>query len=63
MLHAAIVPEYKFLTDNGITDLNLYFRDEVIAPFNTELSSYKRIMQFTLVKTTCQGPVVQITAV
>jgi long-chain acyl-CoA synthetase len=50
MLHAAIVPEYKFLTDNGITDLNLYFRDEVIAPFNAELSSYKRIMQFTLVK-------------
>ena len=50
MLHAAIVPEYTFLTDNGITDLNQYFRDEVIAPFNTELSSYKRIMQFTLVK-------------
>ena len=50
MLHAAIVPEYKFLTENGITDLNQYFRDEVIAPFNTELSSYKRIMQFTLVK-------------
>ena len=51
MLHAAIVPEYKFLTDEGITDINQYFRDQVIAPFNTELSSYKRIMQFTLVKT------------
>jgi len=50
MLHAAIVPEYNFLTDNGITDLNQYFRDEVIAPFNAELSSYKRIMRFTLVK-------------
>lgn len=51
MLHAAIVPDYKFLTDNGVTDLNGYFREEVIAPFNTTLSSYKRIMQFTLVKT------------
>jgi long-chain acyl-CoA synthetase len=51
MLHAAIVPDYKFLTDNGITDIVGYFRDEVISPFNAELSSYKRIMQFTLVKT------------
>jgi long-chain acyl-CoA synthetase len=50
MLHAALVPDYKFLTDNGITDLNQYFRDQVISPFNAELSSYKRIMQFTLVK-------------
>jgi len=50
MLHAAIVPDYKFLTDNGISDLNRYFREEVISPFNTELSSYKRIMQFTLIK-------------
>ena len=50
MLHAALVPDFKFLTDNGITDLNHYFREEVISPFNAELSSYKRIMQFTLVK-------------
>jgi long-chain acyl-CoA synthetase len=51
MLHAAIVPDLKFLTDNGITDMNQYFREEVISPFNAELSSYKRIMQFTLLKT------------
>ncbi len=51
MLHAAIVPDYKFLTDEGITDITQYFRDMVISPFNTELSSYKRIMQFTLIKT------------
>lgn len=51
MLHAAIVPDYKFLTDNVITDLNQYFREVVISPLNTELSSYKRIMQFTLLKT------------
>ena len=51
MLHAAIVPDLKFLTDNSVTDINHYFREEVISPFNTELSSYKRIMQFTIVKT------------
>lgn len=50
LLHAAIVPDFKFLTDNGITDLNHYFREEVLSPFNAELSSYKRIMQFTVVK-------------
>lgn len=50
MLHAAIVPDYKYLTDNGVTDINHYFREVVISPFNTDLSSYKRIMQFTLVK-------------
>ncbi|MCX6220003.1 MAG: AMP-binding protein [Bacteroidia bacterium] len=51
MLHAAIVPDLKFLTDNAVTDINHYFREEVITPFNAELSSYKRIMQFTIVKT------------
>ncbi|HWS01382.1 MAG TPA: AMP-binding protein [Prolixibacteraceae bacterium] len=51
MLHAVIVPDYKFLADQEITDLNHYFREEVISPFNAELSSYKRIMQFTLART------------
>ncbi len=51
MLHAAIVPDFKFLTDNAVTDINHYFRDEVISPFNVDLSSYKRIMQFTIIKT------------
>ncbi len=50
MLHAVIVPDYKFIADEGITDLNHYFREEVITPFNVEMSSYKRIMQFTLMK-------------
>ncbi len=51
LLHAVIVPDYKFLTENGVSDMVQYFRDQVISPFNVELSSYKRIMQFTLVKT------------
>ena len=51
MLHAVIFPDYDFLAENGITDIGQYFREKVISPFNAEMSSYKRIMQFTLVKT------------
>jgi long-chain acyl-CoA synthetase len=51
ILHAVIVPDFAFLSENGISDINTYFRDEIISPFNAEMSSYKRIMQFTLVKT------------
>ncbi len=49
MLHAVILPDFSFLSENGVHDINQYFRDEVISPFNAEMSSYKRIMQFTLV--------------
>jgi len=51
MLHAVILPDYSFLKDNNIIDVTQYFREKVISPFNAELSSYKRIMQFTLVNT------------
>jgi len=51
MLHAVILPDYKFLEDNNITDISQYFRESVLSPFNAEMSSYKRIMQFTLVNT------------
>jgi long-chain acyl-CoA synthetase len=49
MLHAVIVPNIQYLTENGVEDVNQYFREKVISPFNAEMSSYKRIMQFTLV--------------
>jgi long-chain acyl-CoA synthetase len=49
MLHAVILPDFSFLSENGVENIEAYFRDKVISPFNTELSSYKRIMQFTLV--------------
>jgi len=49
MLHAVILPDYKYLSDNNIDDVLQYFRESVLAPFNAEMSSYKRIMQFTLV--------------
>jgi long-chain acyl-CoA synthetase len=51
MIHALILPDYDFLKSNGITEVNQYFREKVISPFNAEMSSYKRIMQFTIVNT------------
>jgi long-chain acyl-CoA synthetase len=50
LLHAVIFPDFSFLSENGVTDIDQYFREQVISPFNAEMSSYKRIMQFTLVK-------------
>jgi len=50
LLHAVIFPDFGFLSENGVTDVDQYFREQVISPFNAEMSSYKRIMQFTLVK-------------
>jgi len=49
MLHAVILPDFSYLSSNGVHDINQYFRENVISPFNVEMSSYKRIMQFTLV--------------
>ncbi|NVO08413.1 MAG: AMP-binding protein [Bacteroidales bacterium] len=49
-LHAVIYPEYKNLSDLGVKDPEVYFRETVMPEFNKELSSYKRIMHFTLVK-------------
>jgi len=50
MLHAVIFPDLAILTEIGVEDINQYFRDKIISPFNAEMSSYKRIMQFTIVK-------------
>ena len=50
LIHAVIYPDFSFLAENNIADFNQYFRDLVITPFNAGMSSYKRIMQFTLVK-------------
>jgi len=44
-----ILPDYNFFVRNGIDNIRKYFRDVVISPFNAGMSSYKRIMQFTLV--------------
>lgn len=51
MLHALILPDLNFISENHIEDVQQYFRESVLSPFNAEMSSYKRIMQFTLVNT------------
>jgi long-chain acyl-CoA synthetase len=51
MHHAVIFPDHKYLSDNNISDIQQYFREIVIAPFNAGISSYKRILQFTIVNT------------
>jgi len=50
LLHALILPDFNFLAENGVEDINQYFREKVISPFNAGMSSYKRIMQFTLIR-------------
>jgi len=49
-LCAVIFPDYKILSDEGVNNPENYFREQVIPDFNRELTSYKRIMQFSLVK-------------
>jgi len=49
-LYAIILPDYKILSDEGVIDAENYFRGQVIPDFNRELTSYKRIIQFSLVK-------------
>lgn len=47
-LHVAIYPDYEKIKALGITNLNSYFRENVLSVFNQKQSSYKRITQFTL---------------
>ncbi len=49
-LHTVIVPDFDYLSKEGIRDMQAYFREEILSVFNQKLSSYKRIMQFSLVK-------------
>ena len=49
-LHALIVPDLSSMSSNGIKSPPEYFRDQVIGELNKTLSSYKRIMKFTVVK-------------
>jgi len=49
-LHALIVPNFQLLSEKGIKDVENYFRTEVFPPFNQEQTSYKRIMQFTVIR-------------
>jgi long-chain acyl-CoA synthetase len=48
-LYAVIFPDYTKLAEAGITEADLHFREKIIPEFNSELTSYKRIVQFSLV--------------
>jgi long-chain acyl-CoA synthetase len=50
ILYAVIFPDYIILSEEGAKDPENYFREKVFPEFNRELTSYKRIMQFSLVK-------------
>lgn len=49
-LHAVIIPDFRFLAQNNIDDPQKYFKEVVFPEFNKDLSSYKKVLQFTLVK-------------
>lgn len=50
ILYAVIFPDYAILSEEGVKNPENYFREKVFPEFNRELTSYKRIMQFSLVK-------------
>jgi len=50
ILYAVIFPDYNILVEEGVKDPDNYFREHILPDFNRELTSYKRIMQFSLVK-------------
>ena len=49
-LHAVIVPNFQGFSEKEIKDIDKYFKDEFLPNFNKDLSSYKRISQFTITK-------------
>jgi long-chain acyl-CoA synthetase len=50
ILYAVIFPDYKTLSEEGVKVPDSFFREKIIPDFNRELTSYKRIMQFSLAK-------------
>ncbi len=51
MLHALIVCDHVALQNAGFPDARLYFRDHLLPEYNREVSTYKRVSQFTLIDT------------
>lgn len=47
-LHAIILPNNKFLTENQVSDPKQYFKKQVIPQLNETLTPYKRISLFAL---------------
>lgn len=50
-LHAIVVPNYTYLSSQGVKDLDKFFKEEVFTKYNESVASYKRIVKFTVVNT------------
>lgn len=48
-LHIAILPDFEALAEQHVTDMDDYFKHQIIPAFNDKQSSYKRIMKFAIV--------------
>lgn len=48
-LHIAILPDLEVLSEQSVTDMDDYFKHQIIPAFNDKQSSYKRIMKFAIV--------------
>ncbi|MBP5668440.1 MAG: AMP-binding protein [Salinivirgaceae bacterium] len=49
MLHALIAPDYARMHELEISDAKGYFKETFFPEFNARMSSYKRIMQFSII--------------
>ncbi len=49
-LHAIILPDYSSLANAEVNNPDAFFKKEVIPNFNTQLTSYKRILKYNLIK-------------
>lgn len=50
VLQAVILPNFKVLSDLGVSDINAYFNDFLINTFNPKVTPYKQVSKFTIVK-------------
>ncbi len=50
-LHAVLIPDYNELSSADVKDIEAFFKDTVFQDYNSKVSSYKRIMKFTILKT------------
>lgn len=50
VLHAVILPNFKQLNSKDVTDITAYFNDLLLNEYNPNVSPYKQVSKFTIVK-------------
>lgn len=48
-LHALIIPDLQKLAEDRIENINKHLRKEILPKFNSQVTSYKRIMKFAII--------------